>query len=181
MPIGSYIPRCKTCTKPLGEMRKDQAQLLICLADHSSDLREKYERQGWEIPETPIPTHRLFDRCLLNGPASQDESEVTCEACRGWEYIPIEHIPFMPGTNRRPPEELNQRIEKNLRNRIRRQSKVCCVQNSQSISTLCGKPLGKARQLVKADSFALVTCPECWEHRPKVIREAEAKLLKTGG
>ena len=170
------VPRCKKCGTALGEMRNGNLQLLICLGDHARSQLEKYERQGWAIPETPIATHRIFDRCLLDGPASRFENEVTCNACRGWGFTPIEEIPFIEGTRRRPSQELNQRLAVNIRNRIRRQAEVCGISNNKSVKTLCGRPLDNARQLVKADSFTLVTCPECWEHRPKVISEAEERL-----
>ncbi len=174
--ISVNAPNCNDCGTSLGEMRKDDLQILICLEDHANSQREKYERQGWRVPQTPIATHRIFDRCLLDGPASRFENEVTCEACRGWEFKPIEEIPFFKGTRRRPPQELSQRLSVNIRNRIRRGAKVCGISNNQSQETLCGKSLSQARQLVKADSFTLVTCPECWELRPKVIKEAETRL-----
>ena len=169
-------PKCDECGATLGEMRNGNLQILICLQSHADNQREKYRRQGWVNPGTPIPTHRVFDRCLLNGPASRFENEVTCDSCKGWAFTPIEDVPFIEGTKRRPLQELSQRIAVNIRNRIRRQATVCGISNNQSIETLCGKSLDKARQLVKSDSFTLVTCPECWEHRPKVIRDAELKL-----
>ena len=172
-------PKCEECSATLGEMRKEDLQILICLDDHARSQRDKYERQGWSVPQTPIATHRIFDRCLLGGPASRFENEVTCEACRGWEFKPIEDIPFIKGTRRRPSQELNQRLSINIRNRVRREARVCGISNSRSVETLCGRPLTRARQLVRADSFTLVTCPECWELRPKVIRDAEERLANT--
>ena len=170
------IPKCEECGSTLGEMRKGNLQLLVCLNDHARHQREGYERQGWAIPETPIATHRIFDRCLLDGPASRFENEVTCDACRGWEFTPIEEISFIEGTRRRASQDLNQRLATNIRNRIRREARVCGISNSKSVKTLCGRTLHKTRQLAKVDSFSLVTCQQCWDHRPKVIREAEERL-----
>ena len=131
------IPKCDECGAKLGEMRKDDLQLMICLEQHALDQREKYERQGWTIPETPIATHRLFDRCLLDGPTSRFENEVTCNSCKGWEFIDLQQIPYIAGTRRRASQALNQRITTNLRNRMRRQVKVCGVSNNRSVKTLC--------------------------------------------
>lgn len=170
-------PTCQSCNSELVEMWNGSQQIMVCPEPHAVETRDRFSYRGFVMLGDPPPMHRMFDRCRYDGPATFWEDDVTCLRCRGWQQA-----------QKKPNDDVTH-IEINMNARLRREAVVCAVDGGRQTKrgnpvshTLCGKTLDKARQRVASQGpqsgyITLVSCPKCWEKRPKFIRDAEAKLL----